>query len=295
MFFRKARWSPKVSVVVASYQMQRELPRTVYSIASDYQNWNGADGRVIVIDNGSIPRITENDIVNFSPSVPVILQYANVGPSPLPAINQTLSNEDSEWFCIILDGARMWSPGVIQRFIESAKKYPGIPNGPMAWHLGPVHQSLASTMNYNQLVEDGVLSKVGWQTNGYRLFEISCLAGANSSGYFGSLNEATALFVSSNDWHQIGGFDVRFTSPGGGYGCLDLFKRVISINANKFVVHLGEGTFHQIHGGISTGSGSPHGQWQEEYHRNLSETYSPPTVDLLHVGEINSWSKKFAT
>ena len=45
---------PSLSVVVVAYDMARELPRTLRSLAPDYQQGIAADDyEVVVVDNGS--------------------------------------------------------------------------------------------------------------------------------------------------------------------------------------------------------------------------------------------------
>ena len=46
--------TPKLSVIVICYNMQRELPRTLFTLSCDYQkNIDLSDYEIIVIDNGS--------------------------------------------------------------------------------------------------------------------------------------------------------------------------------------------------------------------------------------------------
>ena len=51
---------------------------------------------------------------------------------------------------------------------------------------------------------------------------------------------------------QSGGFDDSFSMPGGGYANLDLFERLGSSPGVNVASLLGEGTFHQVHGGTTT-------------------------------------------
>ena len=51
---------------------------------------------------------------------------------------------------------------------------------------------------------------------------------------------------------QVGGFDENFSMPGGGYANLDLFERLAQAPGVTPASILGEGTFHQFHGGTTT-------------------------------------------
>jgi hypothetical protein len=45
--------TPRVSLVVISYEMKRELPRTLLSLSPQYQNCAAEEYEIIVIDNNS--------------------------------------------------------------------------------------------------------------------------------------------------------------------------------------------------------------------------------------------------
>jgi len=53
------------------------------------------------------------------------------------------------------------------------------------------------------------------------------------------------------DYEKLGGYDERFQSPGGGLVNLDFYKRACD-KLDNLIILLGEGTFHQIHGGVAT-------------------------------------------
>jgi cephalosporin hydroxylase len=51
---------------------------------------------------------------------------------------------------------------------------------------------------------------------------------------------------------QVGCFDESFSMPGGGYANLDFYERVAADPDVTLVSILGEGSFHQVHGGMTT-------------------------------------------
>ena len=55
-----------------------------------------------------------------------------------------------------------------------------------------------------------------------------------------------------NLWNVLGGFDERFRSPGGGFVNLDTLSRAVALPGITAITLLGEGAFHQVHGGIAT-------------------------------------------
>jgi hypothetical protein len=54
----------------------------------------------------------------------------------------------------------------------------------------------------------------------------------------------------------------------------------------QLVVLLGEGTFHQIHGGATTSRRFDRADMEAEYERLRGEPYTPPTNEVLYVGRV---------
>ena len=87
--------------------------------------------------------------------------------------------------------------------------------------------------------------------DGYRLFEIGHFIGDRD--WFDGIIESNCLFVPRKLLEQVGGFDESFSMPGGGYANLDLFERLGDVaRTSPWSTILGEGTFHQVHGGTTT-------------------------------------------
>jgi hypothetical protein len=156
---------------------------------------------------------------------------------------------------------------------------------PAAFHLGPDHQSRSVPRGYGAEAEDALLDSIGWPTEGYRLFDIAAIAGANPRGIVGPINESCFLTLRRRDWDRVAGLDEAFTSPGGGAMNLDLFDRLIALGAMP-VVLLREGSFHQVHVGVTTGSSGPGTDdiWTE-YERIRGRAYRRPEFDPIYLGE----------
>jgi hypothetical protein len=75
---------PKISVVVVSYNMARELPRTIRSLSPIMQRGiDPADVEVILIDNGSTEPFDETELRRIMPTL-IVRRFADATPSPVP-------------------------------------------------------------------------------------------------------------------------------------------------------------------------------------------------------------------
>jgi hypothetical protein len=100
-------------------------------------------------------------------------------------------------------------------------------------------------------------------------------------------------------WQALAGFDARFTTRGGGLVNLDLYKRACEYPGTRHVVLLGEGTFHQFHGGATTGGEDVEAREKlietikAEYQRLRGGTYKSPETDPIFLGELPREAQKF--
>jgi tetratricopeptide (TPR) repeat protein len=100
--------------------------------------------------------------------------------------------------------------------------------------------------------EDALLESIGWPQDGYRLFEIATMDESSFDGWLAPIGETNALFMRRELWELLGGVEERFDAPGGGLVNIDTYKRAAELPGAELVILLGEGTFHQFHGGAAT-------------------------------------------
>ena len=100
------------------------------------------------------------------------------------------------------------------------------------------------------------------------------------------MGESNALFMPRALWEELGGLDENFALPGGGLSNHDLFRRACALDGAQLVVLLGEGTFHQIHGGAATSGRFGWDEMHDEYVRLRGRPYVPPPNPRLYVGEV---------
>ena len=53
----------------------------------------------------------------------------------------------------------------------------------------------AAEAGYDQAAEDELLAGIDWEDDGYRLFDVSTLAGSSARGWFGPMGESSGLFM----------------------------------------------------------------------------------------------------
>lgn len=251
-FFKSAHPSPLLSIVVVIFNMRREAPRTLYSLSPAYQQGiNAADYEIIVVENGSPEPLAAKDIAQFGPNFRYIW-IDNASPSPAGAINRGVALSKAPFVGIMIDGARIATPGVIALALKCLRGFEQAVVGTVGFHLGPDTQMQSIRHGYNSVLEDELLSSIDWPNNGYRLFEISALAGSSSTSWVGTINESNLLFLSRKLFDMLEGFDERFSLPGGGIVNLDFYRRACELPNSTLLTLLGEATFHQVHGGAMT-------------------------------------------
>jgi hypothetical protein len=159
------------------------------------------------------------------------------------------------------------------------------------YHLNSIVQQEAMLEGYDEQAEAELLKTINWPKDSYRLFEISCLSGTSAAGYFKPIGECNCFFMSNEIWNKLGGYDPGFTGTGGGKCNLDLYKRAVELPETNLVTLIGEGSFHQFHGGVTTGTKGEARLKAMQDHINQyialrGEPYQPPTKRSIYLGTL---------
>ncbi|MCA0920130.1 phytanoyl-CoA dioxygenase family protein [Pseudooceanicola nanhaiensis] len=277
--------SRDLCVVIVAHQMQRELPRTLLSLSESYQQWRGTPARlqVIVVDNGSTPPVAAADQAALGLDLTVLTMEAPQ-PSPVAAINAGLALARAPLIGVWIDGARLASPGLLQAVTDAAARHPMPVIAPLNWQLGPQRQYMASQIGYDQAVEDALLASIGWPDNGYDLFDIAvCETQPQPTA---PLLESNALFLPAALWQALGGYDPAFSAPGGEFANPDMLVRACAHPGTQLVRLVGEGTFHQFHGGVSTSDQVQAAQGVKEASRSYYRLRGVPFQPVRDIGHI---------
>lgn len=244
----------KLSVIVISYDMAREVPRTLTGLSRTYQE--GAqelDYEVILVDNGSPEPLDESTWAHVD--VPVrLIQLENASPSPAKAINIAVEQASGELVCLMIDGAHLLTPGVFRMAFASFAAFGDAVVATRYFWLGPDCQNDSINNGYTKQVEDQLLADIKWPQDGHKLFEIGTplRAGLENISWLNRMFESNCLFMRRELFLQHGGADERFDMPGGGFINLDIFNRLVEAPGVTAAQLIGEGCFHQLHGGTTT-------------------------------------------
>lgn len=244
----------KLSVILIAYDMAREIPRTLQGLSRTYQN--GAEHlryEVLLVDNGS--PVPLNPASWGHVDVPVkMISMTEISHSPAKAINAALKAASGEIVALMIDGAHILTPGVFRMALASFAAFDNPVVATRYFWLGPEAQNDSITHGYSKAVEDQLLESINWPEDGYRLYEIGTplRAGPENINWLNRMFESNCLFMPRSLFETIGGADERFVSVGGGLINSDIFKRAADMPGVTPVQLIGEGSFHQLHGGTTT-------------------------------------------
>ena len=286
-----------LSVVVVFHNMRREAERTLHTLSRRYQR--GIDDlryEVIAVDNGSAPdqRLTAAFVESHGAEFRLVDLADDADPSPVSALNHGMTLARGEHLAFMIDGAHLLSPGVFRHAMSGLRGYGPAIVATQQWYVGPGQQPEIVGEQYNEALEDQLFENIAWPSDGYRLFEISHFIGERD--WLDGILESNCLFVGRDLLQQVGAFDGHFDMPGGGYANLELYERLGAHPGVNVVTILGEGSFHQVHGGITTNDGSVDERRQKtfgygQHYRDLKgRTLAGPSKQLHYVGQFTTRS-----
>jgi cephalosporin hydroxylase len=242
-----------LSVIIVFYNMRREAERTLHSLSRAYQQGIAdLDYEVIVVENGSDDdqRLNDDFVRSFGSEFRYLDLAADATPSPAHALNRGIAAARGDAFAFMIDGAHVLTPGVLRFGMTGLSTYEPSIVATQQWYVGPGQQGDAVLTGYDQDFEDKLFEDIEWPTDGYRLFDIGHFVGDRD--WFDGIWESNCMFVSRKYLEQLGCFDEAFSVPGGGYANLEFYERLGSSPDVTVTTIIGEGSFHQVHGGTTT-------------------------------------------
>ena len=282
---------PSVSIVVVVYRMKDQAMKTLESLTDAYQCGISRDKyEVVIVENPSDQMLDSHSVCALGPQFRYY-SMDNISASPVAAVNFGIENCRAPFIGLMIDGARLLTPGVLHYALQA---YAITENAIVAvpgYHLGKKLQQLSAGSGYDKHVEEELLESIHWPENGYALFKVSCFSGSCAGGFFRPIAESNCLFAPAMVLRKLGGCDPGFTSAGGGYVNLDLYRRLCEEPETTLFMLPGEGTFHQFHGGVTTSKQygdvvSLQQQMLAEYENLRGKKYRVPDVSAIFLGEI---------
>lgn len=276
----------RLSILLICYDMAREIPRTLTALSRGYQR--GAeqlDYEVLLVDNGSPTPLDPASWQHVD--VPVtLIEMEDPPPSPARAINTALGRAQGEIVCVMIDGAHILTPGVFHLALAAFAAFDNPVVATRYFWLGPDAQNVSIEEGYNQAVEDQLLASIRWPEDGYRLFEIGSplKTGGENINWMNRLFESNCFFMPRTLFQSLGGADERFDFPGGGFINSDIFKRAVDHPETTPVQLIGEGCFHQIHGGTTTNISTTARNAQLEHYLDQYEAIRGDRDIITHSG-----------
>lgn len=290
---------PLLSIIVIAYDMQRQALNTLRSLACDYQqDVDAADYEVIVVENRSARTLDAQAIAELPGNFRYFLRD-EPGVSPAAAINFGFDQARGRYIGLMIDGARLVTPGVVSYALMAFRMLPDAMVVVPGYHLGENEQQFHLTHGYSEEVEQLLLAEIGWPdpANSYRLFDISCWSGANPHGYFHPFMESNCLFINASVFRDIGQADERFNLPGGGALNLYIYRKAAMHPRTQSVMLVGEGSFHQLHGGVTTsevdGRDALLKRQSDQLCELLGEPFRSPTVEPILLGQVKAPSLRY--
>jgi len=242
----------KLSVIVIVYKMKRQAMNTLYSLSAEHQtNCSQEEYEVLIMENNSTDNLDPEAIASLNGNFRYFLRDEN-HPTPVYAINHGIEESQAKHLCLMIDGARMVTPGLISQTINMISALPSALVCAPGYHLGKQDQKFHLSSGYDEKTETQLLDELRWKENGYALFEASCFSGANSHGFFHPLMESNCMTCRKSSLVAAGGAHTGFQTPGGGSVNLDIYRNQALLPESQLVILAGEGSFHQFHGGVTT-------------------------------------------
>ena len=251
--------TPRLSVVVVIYDMAPQAARTLASLAPGYQQGAAPDDyEVIVVENRSADTLGEARArAALGGAVLRYIGRDEALASPVGAANAGLAAARAPLVALMIDGARMLTPGVVAGTLAAHRADPQAVISAPAYHLGDDLQQVTVNRGHDAAADTRLLEGIGWPADGYRLFEVAVWSGSARRGFFRPHSESNYLAAPRAHWDRTGGLDPRYDSHGGGKCNLDLYKRMLEQTGAPLTLLFAEGSFHQVHGGVTTNTAGP--------------------------------------
>jgi hypothetical protein len=300
---RLNRWSgnatevPRLSIILVGHRMPQQLQRTLYTLSTRYQrNVSHRDYEVILVENVSDQTIDPDYLASLGPNFHYFLREES-GCSPVPALNFGLQVARGEIAGIMVDGAHLLTPRVLEHALTCSRAWPNHLIAVPVYHLGEEEQHLSARNGFDENAQEVLLDSVNWRDDGYELFRIGVWCGANPNGFMQPMSESNCFFAPRANLRKIGDADARFTHKGGGAINLHMYRALGLLPDSTYIVLMGEASFHQFHGGVTSSSSREEvmGRFAEQLRDLWQGQYKALTREPLYFGSVSPQAQALLT
>ena len=226
-----------LSLIIVYYDIPQQIERTLLSCSPKYQGANTDEIEVILVDNGSSERPAE-DLQERYPHVTKILRTEGK-PSPVFAMNAAIQEARFDTIGLMIDGAHMLSPGILQNAREIRQLFARPVINVPQYILGMVSQNFPPPGNAYKR-EQARLDKIGWPEKGYKLFDFCIYPGEGKQRSFYNAIESSCLITTKDVIEDCGAYDERYDEPGvSKFEVISLILRLISVNMGLIIEKVG--------------------------------------------------------
>lgn len=275
--------------------MPTQAMNTLNSLSSRHQHVESHEFEVVVVENRSEHTLSAEHLADIGPNIRYLIREER-GESPAAAVNVGAAIARGEYLAVMVDGARMVTPGVVPNIL-AARTLASTPVVSVpGYHLGQRLHQEAVLHGYTVDQEQEELGRLGWREDGYRLFDMAVPSASCGGGYLQPIAESNCIALPRRLFEELGGFDTGFSTTGGGFVNLDFYRR--AVDRGTLVLLPGEGTFHQFHGGATTGAPGVDRDalldaMRAEYVALRGQVHGPPTQSPILLGKIGPHAMPF--
>lgn len=288
---------PDISIIVIVYDMPQQALNTLYTLSRAYQrDIEDVDYEVVVVENRSRRTLRERKVRALGPEFRYMLRDEQ-GVSPVWALREGIAAARGRILGLMIDGARMVTPGVLRNVADAYKAFPAAVVATPGFHIGDDDHHNSLDRGHDEETEKQLLASFPWRENGYLLYQFATPSGANPYGFLHPLMESNCMFATRDALAKIGGPDVRFDQEGGGVLNLDLYRQLVELPESQLVVLPGEANFHQFHGGVTTRQDQDRDEMLQRFRDRYVEVrgmgFDAPLREPMLLGEVSAYAMPF--
>ena len=148
---------PRLSLVVVIYDMAEQARKTLQSLSPPYQRGvNTNDYEILLLENASPRPLGRAAAEACGDNIRYFYREETL-PSPVPSARFGVAQARGDWLALMIDGARMASPGLVAALLDGSRLHPDTVIAVPSYHLGRVVQQEAVKDGYNEAEEHRLL------------------------------------------------------------------------------------------------------------------------------------------